>query len=106
MPVFTFPSPLEALVWAKDHHWDDHAIAVIADGGGRFHVYGFTHHEWITAYHGDWARYAFEHNVVAWEVFDVPEAEKPSFEDITSLLNPSWQRCSGCGGFHPVHSEC
>lgn len=106
MPIISFPSPLEALIHAKQHPGEHHAIAVIADGAGRFHLYGFSHHEWVTAKGGDWARYAFEHNIVAWEVFDVPEHEKPSFEAVTSLLNPAWQRCNYCTGFHPVHSEC
>ena len=29
-----------------------------------------------------------------------------SYEEAVSLLNPAWQACTCCGGFHPKHSEC
>lgn len=109
MPIARFDSPVEALVWAKKHPGDHHAIAVIqhdeVGGAGYFTLRGFSRYEWVCGTGGDTVRWLQENGIVAWEIFDRPEAEKPSFEDITSLLNPHWQKCR-CGGFHPVSSSC
>jgi hypothetical protein len=106
MPIIHFTSPLAARQHAIAHPWDHHAIVTIQDGENDYHLRGLSHYEWTCATGGDFRRWCVENNVVAWDVFDTPRAEKPSFEAVTTLLNPSWQRCHGCGGFHPVTSEC
>ncbi len=35
-----------------------------------------------------------------------PDWNKPTYEDMVTLMNPHWQKCGYCGGFHPTSSEC